>query len=123
MNEILTAIIGLIGVVVGASISYFLGLKQILIQNRTENKVKLYLDLFNKLRNLNSNTNELNNIICNAQLFASDDIIDFLNKLDVNNGIRDKSVHELLVLIRKDLGLKKRTLIIYFHKIEKSQKK
>ncbi len=123
MDEIVTAIIGLLGVCIGASISYFLGLKQILIQNITENKAKLYLDLFNKLRDLNSSTSELNNLICNAQLFASDEIIDFLNKLDVNSGIKDNAVHELLVLIRKDLGLKKRSLTIYFHKMKKNQKK
>lgn len=124
MNEIITALIGLIGVGVGVLASYFLGLKQILIQNRIEHKIKLYLDLFNKLRNFSSTKHELNNIICNAQLFASDEIITFLNKLNVYDGITEKDIHDLFVLMRKDLGVKKRKrLTLYFYKYPENDSK
>ncbi len=116
--EILLGLIGaIIGAIVGALLTYFLGIKQLMFQNNLDNKVKMYETLFNKIRNLNSETNELNDLACNAQLYASDKIIDFLHKQDFDRGINEKAIHDLLVLIRTELGLKKRILKTYIHKM------
>lgn len=108
---------GLIGVIVGAILTYFLGIKQLMFQNKLDHKIKMYEALFIKIRNLNSETNELNDLACTAQLYASDKIIDFLHKQDFNRGIDEKAIYELLVLIRKELRLKPRILKTYIHKM------
>jgi hypothetical protein len=127
MNEYLNSGIGavsaIIGVILGAALSYRFGIRQVLFQNRIDNKTKQYNDLFNKIRDLNTTKNELENLKCNAQLFASDTILDFLQNLDFQKGIKDKDVHDLLVIIRDELGLKRRKLSIYIHKMETTPNK
>jgi hypothetical protein len=108
---------GIVGGIIGASITYLFGLKQLRFQNNLDNKVKMYETLFTKIRNLNSEVNELKDLACTAQLYASDKIIDFLHKQNFNRGIDEKAIYELLVLIRKDLGLKPRVLKTYIHKM------
>ncbi len=116
--EILSGlIVAIVGGIVGAILSFFFAIKQLMFQNRLDNKVKMYETLFIKIKNLNSETNELNDLACTAQLYASDKIIDFLHTQDFNRGIDKKAIYELLVLIREDLKLEPRILKTYIHKM------
>ena len=107
----------IVGGIIGASLTYLVGLRKLRFQNNLDNKVKMYETLFTKIRNLNSEVNELKDLACTAQLYASDEIIDFLHKQNFDIGIDEKVIYELLVLIRKDLGLKPRVLMTYIHQM------
>ena len=117
MSEILSAfVLGLIGNLVITIITYTYSLKVAKAQNRLEYKTNLYYELFDGIRNLNSYERDLLNLICNAQLFASDEVLDFLDKIldkiqnNQNKKLRfnNDDILELLIIIRKDLGLQHR---------------
>jgi hypothetical protein len=111
---------GIVGGIIGASITYLFGLKQLRFQNNLDNKVKMYETLFIKIRNLNTEVGELKDLACTPQLYASDEIIDFLHKQDFERGIDPKGIIKLLMLIRKDLRKKPRTLKTYVHQMNQT---
>ena len=108
---------GILGVLVGALLQYFLN--RHLKKHELELKAKsdLYLALFSQLRDLNKSVPEIHSLICDAQIYASDDVINLLHKFEPGEPFDDKWLWEVLVAIRKELrpNSKSRTLRVFFH--------
>ena len=119
MNEsILTTLSGLLGVIVGAVLQYFLQVRTTRNQIDIENRSNLYAELFNELRNLGNDQIIIGNLICKAQIYASDEVLDILNKISLKDGFNKKILHTLLTTIRKELrpNSKARNLHVFTYK-------
>ena len=108
---------GILGVLVGALLQYYLN--RHLKKHELELKARsdLYLALFSQLRDLDKSTHEIRSLICDAQIYASDDVINLLHKFKPGEPFDEKWLWELLVAIRKELrpNSKNRTLKVFFH--------
>ena len=108
---------GILGVLVGSLIQYYLN--RHLKKHELELKARsdLYLSLFSQLRNLNNETTEIHSLLCDAQIYASDEVLDILHKLEPGKAFSEKLLYELLIAIRKELHPKSkaRTLKVFVH--------
>ena len=72
-----------------------------------ESKRDLYLKLFNDLRDLSNEVIDIKNLIANAQIYGSDEVLKLLELLKPDSGISDgdrsQALHFLLVQMRKEI--------------------
>jgi hypothetical protein len=109
---------GILGVLVGALLQYYLNRHLKFHELELKARSDLYLTLFSELRDLNKSVEEIHSLICNAQVYASDEIIDILHKFKPGEPFDAKLLWELLVAIRKELrpNCKNRSLKLFFHR-------
>jgi hypothetical protein len=121
-DQILSALIGLssglIGAITGAISQYFLQGRSIKKQIDIEHKSRLYTELFDELRNQANDQIKIKSLLCKAQIYASDSVLDILEKINVKKGFDDKLLFDLLKTIREELRpeSKKRNLHIFSYK-------
>lgn len=108
---------GIFGVLIGSLLQYYLN--RHLKKHELELKARsdLYLSLFSKLRNINNETTEIHSLICDAQIYASDPVLDILNQFELDKAFSPKLLHQLLTQIRKELhpNSKARDLKVFVH--------
>lgn len=108
---------GILGVLVGALLQYWIN--RHLKQHELELKARsdLYLRLFSQLRDLGKTKTEIQSLLCDAQIYASDEVLDLLHKIDVSKPIDDRFFYDLLVAVRKELRprSKNRPLFTYVY--------
>jgi hypothetical protein len=108
---------GILGVLIGAIFQYYLNRRLAIHQLDLKARSDLYLQLFSRLRDLNNTTTEIHSLICDAQIFASDDVLDILYKFEPGKPFSDRLLYDLLVAIRKELRprSKRRALKVFVH--------
>jgi hypothetical protein len=108
---------GVFGVLVGALVQFYFGKELAGHQIQLSEKSALYINLFRQLRNLENDSISIQNIICEAQIYASDDVLDILGAIKPDQGFDDKILHKLLVTFRKELQptSKKRSLAVFVY--------
>lgn len=108
---------GILGVLVGSLLQYYLNrhLKkhEVVLKARSD----LYLELFSQLRDLGNDTIKIQTLICDAQIYASNDILDILQKVEPGKAFSDKLLWDLLVAMRRELHpqAKPRVLKTFVH--------
>ncbi len=108
---------GLFGVLVGALVQFYFGKELARHQVQLNEKSALYIDLFKQLRNLENDTICIQNLICEAQIYASDEVLEILSEIRPNQKVDDKVFHDLLVAFRKELqpASKARNLSVFIY--------
>jgi hypothetical protein len=117
---------GILGVLIGTIIQYYLNRRLKIQELELKARSDLYLQLFSRLRDLNNTIQENHSLICDAQIYASDDVLDILYKFEPDKPFSDRSLYnrllyDLLVAIRKELRprSKHRTLKVFVHDLAK----
>lgn len=111
------AMIGFAGILTGAILQYYFNKKFLYVDRELQAKSNLYTKLFSRLRNLNNEVVQIHDLICDAQVYASDEVLDILEKVQPGESFSEKVIHDLLVAIRQELRpkSKKRTLRVFIH--------
>ena len=108
---------GILGVLVGSLVQYYLN--RSLKKHEVELKARsdLYLELFSQLRDLGNETKTIHTLICNAQIYASDEILDIIQKIKPGESFNDHLILDLLHAMRRELHphAKTRVLKIFVH--------
>lgn len=114
LNPLIPAIIGGF---IGGSIQFYFNRRLKIHELDIKARSELYLQLFTKLRDLNNDTIYIHSLICDAQIYASDSVIDILHKLEPGKPFNEKLLYDLLVAIRKEIRPKSdsRNLKIFVH--------
>lgn len=107
----------LLGVLVGATIQYTFNLRANKRSWDLKARSDLYTQLFSQIRNAGNDAIVISSLLCHAQIYASDEVLDILEEVELGDEIPPKLMYDLLVQIRKELRPKsrKRKLRITVH--------